>query len=190
MPAPIVIVDYDPRWPLRFEAARTAITRAVGGLLVSIEHVGSTAVPGLAAKPIIDIMPGIRRFEDGYECVAPLEALGYEYRGEYGFPGRYYFVKDDDEGKREQQLHMLVAGSDPWTRHILFRDLLRANPHEAEQYARLKRSLAERYRHDREAYAEAKTTFIEGALERAKAWVERPSNSPARGKATRPAADS
>ncbi len=182
MPAPIVIVDYDPQWPLRFEAARTALTRAVGGLLVSIEHVGSTAVPALAAKPIIDIMPGIRRFEDGYECVAPLETLGYMYQGENGIPGRHYFDhfdEDDARGTGIQHVHMLVGGSDPWTGHILFRDLLRANPHEAEQYARLKRSLAERYRHDREAYTEAKSTFIKGALGTANAWVERPSHSPA-----------
>ena len=76
MPAPVVIVDYDAGWPLRFEAARSGIMEAVGSLVVSIEHIGSTAVPNLPAKPIIDIMPGIQRFEDGEACVPPLKRLG------------------------------------------------------------------------------------------------------------------
>jgi len=84
MPVPVSICDYDPAWPARFEAARFAISMAVGVRLVAVEHIGSTFVPGLAAKPVIDVMPSLRRFEDGHACVAPLEALGYVYRGEYG----------------------------------------------------------------------------------------------------------
>ena len=157
MPAPVVIVEYDPDWPLRFEAARSAIKKAVGPLLLSIEHVGSTAVPGLAAKPIIDIMPGVRSFEDGFACVEPLESIGYEYRGENGIPGRHYF--NHYEGDRIQHVHMAAVGSDFWTRHVVFRDYLRAHPDVAQQYSELKYSLAERYQTDRVAYTEAKPSL-------------------------------
>ena len=176
MPPPVIIFDYDPQWPVRFEAAKRTITQALGELLVSIEHDGSTAVPDLAAKPIIDIMPGIRRFEDGFDCVSPLEALGYEYNGEHGIPGRHYFDhfdKDGAQGTGIQHVHMVVAVSELWAKQILFRDYLRANSREAAIYARLKRSLAERYRNDREAYTEAKSDFVAGALRRAKAWDRR-----------------
>ena len=165
MPAPVVIVEYDPGWPRRFEAARSAIEQVVGGLLVCVEHVGSTAVPGLAAKPIIDIMPGLKRFEDGHACVEPLQTLGYGYRGEGEIPGRYYF--DHVEGSLVQHVHMVVTGSDFWTRAVLFRDYLRAHPDVAQEYSTLKYSLAERYRNDRVAYTEAKSDFIEGVLQRA-----------------------
>ena len=169
MPAPVVIAKYDPRWPLQFVAARSTIMQAVGPLVVSIEHIGSTVVPGLAAKPIVDIMPGLQPLEDGYECVAPLEALGYEYSGENGIPGRHYFDKYAAGDSRTQHVHMVVAGSDFWTRNILFRDYLRTHPGVAEEYARLKYSLAERYRSDRVAYTESKSGFIEGVLQRASA---------------------
>ena len=139
--------------------------------MASVEHIGSTAVPGLAAKPIIDIMPGLETFDDGFACVSPLEVLGYEYRGENGIPGRHYFDHFDKSGAQAsgiQHVHMLVVGSESWTRHVLFRDYLRTNSDEARRYARLKRSLAERYTQDREAYTEGKTAFIERALARAK----------------------
>jgi GrpB-like predicted nucleotidyltransferase (UPF0157 family) len=167
MPVPVSIRDYDPAWPPRFEAARSAITAAVGERLVGIEHIGSTSVPGLAAKPIIDVMPGLRRFEDGHACVAALEALGYVYRGEYGIPGRHYFVSSNSQGRRDQHVHMLVVGSDPWTRHLLFRDYLRAHPAAALEYAALKRALAARHRWDMDAYADSKSGFVEDILARA-----------------------
>ena len=173
MLAPVVIVDYDPQWPLRFEAAKRTISQDVGSLVVSIEHIGSTAVPGLAAKPIIDIMPGIRRFEDGYACVAHLEALGYDYRGENGIPERHYFDKVDELGHMELHAYMVVVGSNFWTPHILFRDYLRAHPSVAQEYSSLKYSLAERYGADRIAYTEGKSNFIEGVLKRAGSSISR-----------------
>ncbi len=164
MPAPVVIVEYDPRWPTGFQAARSAIMKAVGPLLLSIEHVGSTAVPGLAAKPIIDIMPGLRSFDDGHSCVELLEPIGYRYKGDNGIPGRHYFDYSGVDGT--QHVHMVVIDSDFWTRQIRFRDYLRAHPDSAREYSTLKYSLAERFRNDRVAYTEAKTEFIEGVLRR------------------------
>ena len=159
----VVVVDYDPSWPARYERERASIVEALGDVMkgvAGIEHVGSTAVPGLAAKAIIDIMVGIRELPVGERCVQPLESLGYEYRGDAG-PGRYYFRKGNP---RSHQLHMDEHGSEFWQRHILFRDLLRKRPAVALEYAALKKELAVRYRTDRIAYMEAKTPFIESAL--------------------------
>ena len=95
MPAPVIIVEYDPRWPTLYEEERERILRAVGDLVVAIEHVGSTAVPNLGGKPIIDIMPAVRRLEDAELCVEPLGGIGYEYVPEYNdiIPERRYFHK-------------------------------------------------------------------------------------------------
>lgn len=165
----VAVVDYDPSWPARFEAIRAEIERACGDLLVCVEHVGSTAVPGLAAKPIIDVQPGLRAFEDGFACVEPMQALGYEYRGEWGIAGRHYFVRDDADGLREH-VHMLVVGSERWHEMPLFRDYLRAHAEEAREYERLKRELAGRFRLDRAQYTEAKAEFVGAVLARARGW--------------------
>ncbi len=159
----VVVVDYDPRWPLRFEEEKARMVEALGDTVVAIEHVGSTAVAGLAAKPIIDIMVGIRKLHDGERCIEPLEALDYEYRGEAGIPGRLYFRKGEP---RSHHLHMVEHGSEFWQRHILFRDLLRSDPKVSRRYGELKKELAIKYRADRLAYTEAKSPFIESVLAR------------------------
>ncbi|HEU4759482.1 MAG TPA: GrpB family protein, partial [Dehalococcoidia bacterium] len=92
----IIIADYDARWPALFEQEKARILDAAGRWLADVQHVGSTAVPGLAAKPIIDICAGLRSHQDGERCVGPLQALGYEYLGEAGIPRRYYFRKPTD----------------------------------------------------------------------------------------------
>ncbi len=167
---PVEIVDYDPAWPDMFERESARIAVALGDALLGIEHVGSTAVPGLGAKPIIDIMAGIRRFADGERCVGPLERLGYVYKGELDIPGRHYFSKPRT-GKRTHQIHMVELGGDFWRRHILFRDYLREDPRAAKAYHELKLRLAERHRNDRYAYTEAKSEFIEAALTKARAAI-------------------
>lgn len=161
---PVTVADYDPRWPVLFQEERARIAEALGELALAIEHVGSTAVPGLAAKPVIDIMIGVRELAAGERCVAALEDLGYEYRGDGGIPDRHYFRRG---APRTHHIHLVAFGGDFWDRHIRFRDLLRERPDVAEQYAALKRQLAAQYRTDRLAYTEAKTPFIEGALENA-----------------------
>ena len=162
---PVVIVDYDDTWPEMFEAEKTRILEACGEWLVDIEHIGSTSVPGLAAKPIIDMMPGLRRLEDGKHCVEPMQELGYQYLGEYGIPERLYFNKGVP---RTHHVHMFVVGHDQWNRHLLFRDYLRNNPEALAAYADLKRELAERYRDDRDAYTDAKTQFVRAIEARAR----------------------
>lgn len=163
---PVLVVEYDPGWPRRYEEEEGRIVAALGELAVGIEHVGSTAVPELGGKPVIDIMVGVARFEDGEQCVGPLEGLGYEYLGEFGIPGRLYFRKGIP---RRCQIHLVEHGSDFWERHLLFRDFLRGHPEIAAEYYSLKKELAARYRTDREAYTEAKTHFIRSVEERARA---------------------
>ena len=166
---PVQIAEYDPAGPALFERERGLIAGALGDLAAAIEHVGSTAVPGLGGKPVIDMMVAVRDvFDEGQRCVAPLGALGYEYKGELGIPGRLYFRKLT-QGRRSHQIHMVEHGSDLWERHILFRDYLRRHPDEAEAYYDLKVRLAMGFRMDREGYTGAKTEFIEVALARARA---------------------
>lgn len=159
---PVVIREYDSEWPRLFEEEKAAILDAIGHVVAAIEHVGSTAVPGLAAKPIIDIMVGVRRLADAQQCIVPLQRIGYEYVPEFevSLPERRYFRKGSP---RTHHLHTVEVGSDFWERHLLFRDHLRAHPEAAKAYGELKRDLAVRYGADREAYTEAKTPFIRAA---------------------------
>ncbi len=166
----IAIVDYDPNWPALFEAERGRILSATGHLVVVIEHVGSTAVPGLAAKPVIDIMAAVRHLDDARKCIEPLHAVGYEYVPEYEaeLPERRYFHKGPS-GDRTHHLHMVELTSDFWKRHLLFRDYLRAHPGTARQYQELKRRLAAQFGADRSGYTEAKGPFIRAVEEKARA---------------------
>ena len=176
MPAPVVIVEYDPRWPTLYEQERDRILRATGDLIVAIEHAGSTAVPNLGGKTIIDIMGAVPRLEDAERCVEPLAGIGYEYVPEYNdiIPERRYFHKGPPEA-RTYHLHMVEHTSEFWERHLLFRDWLRLHPKDAEDYFRLKKELAGRFCRDREGYTDAKTSFIEAIV--AKARVAQGSDS-------------
>jgi GrpB-like predicted nucleotidyltransferase (UPF0157 family) len=161
---PIVIVPYDPAWPAMFEEEKSRILEVCGEWLVAVEHMGSTSVPGLAAKPIIDIMPGLRRLEDGIHCIKPMQSLGYHYMGEFGVPGRMYFTRGTP---RTYNVHMFLFGDPEWQRNLRFRDYLRAHPQAAAEYEALKKILADRHRDEREAYTHAKTQFIQGIQLRA-----------------------
>jgi len=161
------VVDYDPRWPLIFEREKTKILGVIANKVVAIEHVGSTAVPRLGAKPIIDIMVGLSHLSDAQGCIEPLKTIGYEYVAKYEvtIPERRYFRKGPSNVPNKHfHLHMVEYNSDFWKRHLLFRDYLRARPKAARAYDRLKRELAAKYRFDREAYTKAKTFFIESKV--------------------------
>ena len=159
---PVVLVPYDETWPQQFAGLREEIAGACRGLLLAVEHIGSTAIPGLAAKPVIDVMPVLRRFEDGPRCAELLAPFGYRYLGENGIPGRHYFVKgyDPATGDRIANVHMYEKGHEEWRAHLAFRDYLRAHPQWRERYERLKSDLARAHGADVEAYAEAKTDFV------------------------------
>ena len=169
MAAPVIIVEYDPQWPLLYAEEKTHIMEAVGRLVVVIEHVGSTAVPGLGAKPIIDILAGVHSLPNADYCVAPLQGIGYEYVPEYEveLPERRYFRKGPP-GARTHHLHIVELTSDFWERHLLFRDYLRDHPEKAQEYYRLKRDFAAKHGSDGVGYTEAKTAFVRSVEELAR----------------------
>jgi len=167
----VLLVDYDARWPVIFEKEKARIMEMIGDKVVAIEHVGSTAVPDLGAKPIIDMMIAVNHLSDAAECIEPLTSIGYEYVPEYEVsrPERRYFRKGPhDASNRHFHLHMVERTSDFWERHILFRDYLRTHPEVAQEYCGLKKQLAEKHGLDREAYTEAKTSFIDSVVARAR----------------------
>lgn len=158
--AAIEVVDYDPAWPHQFEVEKQRIAEALGEVLVTLEHGGSTAVPGLAAKPIIDMWAALRGQMDP-EHIQALARIGYEHFGEFGLAGRDYFVKTSPTACH---LHCYPTGHPAWNRHLAFRDWLRTNPEGARAYAQLKRDLAIRFGNDRGAYTDAKSSFINSAI--------------------------
>lgn len=176
---PIVIAGYDEHWPAMFEVERTHIVDAIGDWLADIQHVGSTAVPGLAAKPVIDIMPGLRSLDDAPHIIAPMQRLGYEYVPEFEaqLPERRYFRKGLP---RTHQLHVVETTSPFWHRHLAFRDYLRSHADTRDEYAALKRKLAAQHTHNRDDYTEGKTDFIRGVEEKA-ALATSPSSRSAEG---------
>ena len=162
------ITVYDAAWPARFMAERERVLALFEPEGAVLEHVGSTAVAGLGAKPIIDMLLGVGKLAEVEARIPALEALGYEYvpRFESRFPERRFFVGTTPDGHRHH-LHAVEIGGTFWQRQLLFRDRLRAEPGTAAAYERLKRELARRHGDDREAYTEAKADFIEAVLERA-----------------------
>ncbi|MBE9190164.1 GrpB family protein [Gloeocapsopsis crepidinum LEGE 06123] len=166
----IIIVEYDPRWSQQFEEEATTIWQVLGNDLVTrIEHFGSTAVPGLAAKPIIDLLVEVRSLKEAKKSHTLLEALGYAYWQEDPRPGQMFLVKGMPPYglQRTHHLHLVEADSDLWER-LLFRDYLRSHPEEAQHYAALKRQLAERFKTNREAYTNAKTDYIQAVMAKAR----------------------
>src|SRR5574337_1417446 len=180
MPA-IVMVEYEPRWPALFEEERARLHATTGPLLAAIEHVGSTAVPGLAANPIIDILGGVRDLREVTRYVAAFEGIGYEYVPEYevGIPERRYFRKPrTGQGPRTHHLHIVELTSTFWRRHLLFRDYLRTHPAALREYADLKRRLAAEYGDDGRGYTDAKGPFIESILRRVEEKVPDTASGP------------
>ncbi len=160
----IVLAPHDPRWLSDAAEECRRIELACRPLLVRVDHIGSTSVPGLIAKPVLDLMPLVKDFEDGFGCVGPMRTLGYWYAGEFGISGRHLFVKGSP---RTHHAHVLVEGSKEARRHLAVRDVLRSNPEMAARYAALKEALASRFGDDREGYSMAKSAFMRELFERA-----------------------
>jgi GrpB-like predicted nucleotidyltransferase (UPF0157 family) len=158
----IEIVDYDERWPAEFERLRERLVAALGPLAVRIEHVGSTAVPGLAAKPKLDVDVVVGP-DDVEAAIQRLGAIGFEHQGSLGVPGREAFK--GPEGGNEYHVYVCAEDSEPLRAHLAFRDHLRTHPQTAAEYAELKRDLAARFVTDRDGYTQAKSEFIRRVLE-------------------------
>ena len=160
----VELVPHNEWWHQLFAEEKARMQNAFGENIVAVEHIGSTSICGISAKPILDIMVAIEKYSDGEKCVKPLEKLDYEYRGEYGIAGRHYFVKGEP---RTHHIHMVEFGGDFWRSHLLFRDYLRQNSKISEDYENLKEKLAVEHWKNREAYQKGKTTFIESVLKTA-----------------------
>jgi GrpB-like predicted nucleotidyltransferase (UPF0157 family) len=162
----VEVADSDSRWQLVFEVLAAELRAALADLDVVVEHVGSTSVPGLAAKPIIDIAVGFRSGIAIDRIARILEPLGYIYRRDEGASGGQLFVVDEDgqPGHRIAYIHMVTTGDPQWARYLGFRDLLRASPDVRIEYEQLKRKLATEFPDDRIGYTSAKESFIESLL--------------------------
>lgn len=178
---PIVVCDYDPAWPAMFERERVRLDGALGPMVVAVEHVGSTAVPGLAAKPIIDVLVGVRSLPEARDrAVQPLRALGYIYMAEYEswLPGEMLFRKGTP-GPWTHHVHVMEPGGTRWEELVLIRDYLRRRPEVASAYGDLKRALAVVFEEDIAGYRDAKRPFLQAVP--AKARAERASAGAATG---------
>lgn len=164
----VVVVEYDPQWPEMFAAEAEKLKAVFGRELTAIHHIGSTSVPGLKAKPIIDIMPIVKDIGAVDRFNEAMIRLGYEPLGEFGIPGRRFFPKGGE--KRTHHVHVFQEGSKEALRHMAFRDYLRAHPEEAGQYGELKQRLAGRFPDDIESYMDGKDGFIKAMEQKALAW--------------------
>ena len=152
------LIDSQPGFAALYAAERARLADAIGPLVVEIEHFGSTAIPGIKAKPILDILVGLRRFEDGPALVEPLAALGYDYVGPDMVPDDHLFGLGEP---RRHLLHAVEHGGYHWTRNLRFRDALRADAALAARYEALKVELAARFANARAEYTAAKRAFID-----------------------------
>lgn len=162
-PGKVSLAQAHDAWAAAYEQERDRIAEAIGEHIVGIEHVGSTSIPDVPAKPILDILVAVQDFDEALVCVAPMIAIGYRYRGENGIPRRHYFVKGDP---RTHHVHMVEVQSDDWGMTLRFRDLLRMNPKLANEYAREKERLVRDYPDNRESYQREKDEIIERILGR------------------------
>jgi GrpB-like predicted nucleotidyltransferase (UPF0157 family) len=159
------LVPYTPEWKQLYEMEKVSLQDRLDAYILDIQHVGSTSIPGMLAKPIVDIAIAIADFEEARVCIPLMEELEYEYRGEFGIPHRHYFVKGDP---RTFHVHMSEIDSLEWENTILFRDYICQHTDIAKEYAQLKISLALKYPQERTAYMEGKTAFVERVIQLAR----------------------
>ena len=178
----IEVVDHDPAWETAFVREAARLLDVFGGTLVAIHHVGSTAIPALAAKPIIDILVVLQETRTIDRFSVPMQELGYRVRGECldaeipGIAGRFYFSKDSF-GMRSHHVHVCAVGHREITDKLAFRDYLRTHPHIAAEYGRIKKKLAIAHRDDNVAYMRGKDAFIQPTLGDARQWASRRNDS-------------
>jgi GrpB-like predicted nucleotidyltransferase (UPF0157 family) len=168
----VIIENYNNDWPLTFLELQEILKEHLGDLALSIEHVGSTSVPGLAAKPIIDLDIVIDSMELISQVIRKLDNLGYTHEGNLGIENREAFARSDENvpytkvmnRKAEHHLYVCSKESDALLKHIIFRDILRQQPHLIEAYSNLKKDLAKRYKDNREGYTKGKTEFVTAVI--------------------------
>ena len=165
----ILVADYDPAWPRWFDQLAARVWSAVADVALRVEHVGSTSVPQLAAKPIIDLDVVVASGDGVDPVIERLAGIGYQWRGDLGVQGRQAFTAVDDRGQPPHHLYLVVEHSTAHLNHVLLRDLLRQDAEARERYAALKRANAELAAGDLEVYTAAKAAFVAALLTRARA---------------------
>jgi GrpB-like predicted nucleotidyltransferase (UPF0157 family) len=155
------VVPYDPEWPRLFQTEARRLIACVAPHSIVLEHTGSTSVPGLAAKPVLDILAGLVEGAPIEAYVERLVGCGYVHRGEQGIPGREFFRRGEP---RAYHIHLTRIGSQFWREHLAFRDYLRTHSASRDEYARLKLELAVKFPHDRAAYIDGKSPFVRKVL--------------------------
>jgi GrpB-like predicted nucleotidyltransferase (UPF0157 family) len=159
-PIPVILAAYNPEWP-KMAATHAERLRVLGSTLSIVHHIGSTSIPGLAAKPIIDLMPLVTNLADLDRERWRVEALGYDWHGEFGIPGRRYCTLSNGAGNRVVHLHFFTTDSPHAERHIAFRDYLRAHPDAASAYEIEKRRAQGLHPNDSHAYSDEKAAWIQ-----------------------------
>ncbi|MEL6440251.1 MAG: GrpB family protein [Cyanobacteria bacterium J06621_8] len=169
----IEVVPHKPQWKKDFNTESQLILVALGDNLLRIHHIGSTAIPRIYAKPIIDILVEVKDLDLVTTQTIAMEELGYEAMGEFGLIGRRYFRKENHSGIRTHHVHIYKANFLEVKRHQAFRDYMIAHPQAAERYSQLKQKLAQEYPHDIEGYMDGKDSFIQKMEQKALQWQER-----------------
>lgn len=172
----VIVTDYNPMWPAMFEAEAAKIKEIFSDELIAIHHIGSTSVPGMKAKPIIDIMPVVRDINAVDKFNDKMIELGYEPMGEFGLPGRRYFRKGGDNRTHHVHVYQLDNRTEI-ERHLALRDYLREHKDAAEEYGRLKEELARRFPDDIEAYMDGKDQFVKELEKKALKWYREKSRN-------------
>lgn len=166
----VVVSAYDTRWPAEFEAEARRLNATLGEVAVAIDHIGSTAVPDLVAKPIIDILLAVTGLQQLDDATPGMCELGYAAMGEFGIVGRRFFRKLDDDGQPSHHVHAFAVGTLGYERHLAFRDYLRAHPGVANRYGELKRHLAAQHPGDPSAYTDGKSALVKAIEADALNW--------------------
>jgi GrpB-like predicted nucleotidyltransferase (UPF0157 family) len=166
----VEVVPHNPNWNQDFQDESAQVMAALGDNVIAIDHIGSTAISTIYAKPIIDILVSVADIAKVDDRNTPMQALGYEVMGEYGIAGRRYFRKDNESGSRTHHVHVFIAGSAQITRHLAFRDYMRVHPEEAQRYSDLKQQLAKQYPDNIEGYMDGKDEFIKAIDQKAAVW--------------------
>jgi GrpB-like predicted nucleotidyltransferase (UPF0157 family) len=169
----IFVVPHNPAWSQAFESESHAISHALGGAAIVLHHIGSTAIPGILAKPIIDMLGEVDDLTVIDQQSATMQNLGYEVMGEFGIDGRRYFRKYDRGGHRTHHLHFFAIGSPHIERHIAFREYLRSNLRKAAEYSNLKARITSRGGVSRVEYMDAKASFVEETERMAIDWYRK-----------------
>ena len=171
MDKPVIIEDYNPNWFKDFEQEKRKLLNILNGKMITIEHIGSTSVYGLDAKPILDIAVAVPNLDDVNGFIEPLKQIGYEFVNHIEFPERCFFRKGQWRAGTHH-LHLYGIESESWKNQLLFRNYLRKHPDVLKKYYQLKEELAGRFRFDRVSYTEAKGPFIQDVLKKAKEEIE------------------